>query len=146
MWLQNLKELKKRTGMSSKQIAEKENLPERTVARVFSGDTDNPGVDTIRRIIHALGGSWAEIFAETGAVIGGKDLATLQAEVDKLTAENALLAEQLAKLTQDYTALKEEARELAAENKLLLTEMKYKDEIIAIHNHYNRKPTNWTVR
>ena len=36
MWLDNIKELKKKTGLSAKQIAEKTNLPERTVARVFS--------------------------------------------------------------------------------------------------------------
>lgn len=47
MWLDNLKELKKRTGMSTKQIADKTNLPERTVTRIFGGDTDNPYVDTL---------------------------------------------------------------------------------------------------
>ena len=146
MWLENLKELKRQTGMSSKQIAEKANLPERTVARVFSGDTDNPGVDTIWHIIHALGGSWAEIFAETGAVIGSKNMATLQAEADKLTAENERLATEIAQLTQDYTTLKEAVRELETDKKILLTELKYKDEIIAIHNHYNKKTTNWVVR
>ena len=34
MWLDNLKDLKAKTGMSSKQIAEKTNLPERTVIRI----------------------------------------------------------------------------------------------------------------
>ena len=47
MWLDNIKELKKAKGMSAKQIAEATKLPERTVTRIFSGDTDNPYVDTL---------------------------------------------------------------------------------------------------
>ena len=64
MWLENLKDLKKRTGMSSKQIAERTNLPERTVNRIFSGDTDSPYVDTLHRIVTVLGGSLDDILAE----------------------------------------------------------------------------------
>ena len=84
-WRINLKELRNKVGMSNKQIADKENLSEKSVARVFSGEAKSPGVDLVRRIIHALGGTWSEIFAESGAVIGGQDLATLQAEVTRLT-------------------------------------------------------------
>ena len=65
MWLDNLKDLKRKAGMSAKQIAEKTNLPERTVTRIFSGDTDNPYVDTLRRIVAVLGGSLDDIFAES---------------------------------------------------------------------------------
>lgn len=65
---------KKDKGMSSKQIAELTNLPERTVARIFSGDTDNPYVDTLRRIVGVLDGSLDDIFSEGSAVVGGKKL------------------------------------------------------------------------
>ena len=125
--------------MSSKLIAAKENLPERTVARIFSGDTENPGVDTIRRIIHALGGSWAEIFAETGAVIGGADMATMQAEVNKLTEEKALLMSSLNIANLELAAQKDKISALEAENKILSLKLEYDDRIIAIHNYYIRK-------
>ena len=36
MWLDNLKELKKEKGLSTKQLAERSNLPEKTVQRVLS--------------------------------------------------------------------------------------------------------------
>ena len=36
MWLDNLKELKEKSGMTSKQIADKSRLPERTVVRIFA--------------------------------------------------------------------------------------------------------------
>lgn len=65
MWLDNLKDLKKQSGMSAKQIAEKTNLPERTVSRIFSGDTENPYMDTLRRIVDVLGGSLDDLFVES---------------------------------------------------------------------------------
>ena len=84
MWLDNLKELKKKTTMTTKQIAEKSNLPERTVARIFSGDTDAPRVDTLRQIVAVLGGSLDDLFAESGSVVANTDLIALQSEYDKL--------------------------------------------------------------
>ena len=136
MWLENLTELKKKTGMSSKQIADKENLSEKSVNRVFSGESKNPGVDLVRRIIHALGGSWNEIFAESGAVIGNQDMATLQAEVNRLTEENSLLTQRLNIAVLDLAVQKDKVTALETENGLLTMRLKHKDEIIALHNYY----------
>lgn len=129
MWLDNLKELKKKTGMSSKQIAEKTNLPERTVSRIFSGDTDNPYVDTLRRIVAVLGGSLDDLFAESKIVVGSHDLATLQTEVDRLTAENTML-------NAENVVLKDKNISLNAENDLLRMKLEHKEEIISLHNYY----------
>lgn len=129
MWLDNLKELKKKTGMSSKQIAEKTNLPERTVIRIFSGDTDNPYVDTLRRIVAVLGGSLDDIFAESKTIVGGQDLITAQAEVDRLSAEVSML-------TAENTILKDKVSTLTAEGDLLRLKLEHKEEIIALHNYY----------
>lgn len=136
MWLENLIELKKRTGMSPRQIAEKENLSEKSVSRVFSGESKNPGVDLVRRIIHALGGSWSEIFAESGAVIGSQDLATLQAEANRLTEENAILAQNLNMANVDLAVQKDKVSALETEVELLKMKLIHKDEIISLHNHY----------
>lgn len=129
MWLDNLKELKKNAGMSSKQIAEKTNLPERTVSRIFSGDTDNPYMDTLRRIVAVLGGSLDDLFAESKTVVGTKDLATLQADVDKFTAENAML-------NAENVVLKDKVVALTAELDLLRLKLEHKEEIISLHNYY----------
>lgn len=129
MWLDNLKELKKAKGMSSKQIAEMTNLPERTVVRIFSGDTDNPYVDTIRRIVAVLDGSLDDLFAESKIVVGTKDLAALQAEVDRLNAENGML-------NTENVILKDKIVTLNAEIDLLRLKLEHKEEIIALHNYY----------
>ena len=138
MWLDNLKELKKKTGMSSKLIAEKTNLPERTITRIFSGDTEDPRVDTVRRIVVVLGGSLDDIFAESGAVIGDRNLANLQAEVDQLTVE-------LSSVTAELSVLKNTNTALLAEMDLLRLKLDHKEEIIAhkekiiaLYNQYDK--------
>ena len=135
MWLDNLKELKKEKKMSSKQIAELTNLPERTVVRIFSGDTDNPYVDTLHRIVSVLGGSLDGILADTKAVVGTSDLSTLQAEVDRLQKEVELL-------TAENVILEGKVVTLSAENDLLRLKLEHEEEIIALHNYYIKRQSN----
>ena len=129
MWLDNLKEMKKAKGLSSKQIALMTNLPERTVIRIFSGDTDNPYMDTLRRIVAVLDGSLDDLFAESKTIVGTKDLATLQAEVDRLTAENSIIA-------AENVILKDKVVTLNAEIEILRMKLEHKEEIISLHNYY----------
>ena len=115
--------------MSSKQIAEMTNLPERTVVRIFSGDTDNPYVDTLRRIVAVLGGSLDDLFAESKIIVGGEDLATAQAEVDKLQVD-------IAQLSAENAVLKDKVVALSNELDLLRLKLEHKEEIISLHNYY----------
>ena len=123
MWLDNLKDLKRAKGLSTKRISELTNLPERTVVRIFSGDTPNPYVDTLYRIVAVLGGSLDDVLTDSKAVVGSKSLDTLQGEVDQLTAELVMLKDKVVTLT--------------TENEILKSKLEYKDEIIRLHNHYN---------
>ena len=135
MWLENLKELKKQTGMSAKQIADKTKLPERTVNRIFSGDTDNPYVDTLHRIVTVLGGSLDDILADTKVVVATESFVevketanVMEAERDLITAENAILKDKVATLT--------------AELELVKMQLKHKEELLALHNYYNKLNPN----
>lgn len=141
-WRINLKELRNKVGMSNKQIADKENLSEKSVARVFSGEAKSPGVDLVRRIIHALGGTWSEIFAESGAVIGGQDLATLQAEVTRLTEEVDRLTQNLNIANLELAVQTGKVTALESENKLLLLKLEYEEKLVAVHNFYNKLNSN----
>lgn len=141
-WLINLIELYNRSDMTFKQIAEKENLAEKSVSNVLLGKSKSPGVDLIRRIIHALNGTWREIFGESDAVIGGQDLATLQAEVDRLTEEVALLTSSLNISNLENTVLKDKVMALENENKLLCLKLEYEEKLNAVHNFYNKLNTN----
>lgn len=129
MWLDNLKELKKAKGLSLKQIADMTNLPERTVTRIFSGETDNPYVDTLHRIVSVLDGSLDDVLADSKAVVGRANLADLQSKVDELSAEKAMLS-------AENAMLKDKVSALTAENDLLRIKLEHKEEIISLHNYY----------
>lgn len=129
MWLENLKELKKAKGMSSKQIAEKTNLPERTVNRIFSGDTDNPYVDTLHRIVTTLGGSLDDILADTKVVVATESLAEVKESVNAIEAELDLIA-------VENDMLKAKNAALTTENELLKKELVHKEELLTVHNFY----------
>lgn len=144
MWLENLKALKKEKRMSSKQIADLTALPERTVARIFSGDTDNPYVDTLHRIVTVLGGSLDDILADTKAVVATESLVEVKETADAAEAEREIAI-------VENEALKTRVTELEKQNAVLRDRVEalrdkvdtLKDEIIETHKYYNmRKPNN----
>lgn len=142
MWLDNLKELKKKSGMSSKQIAEKSRLPERTVSRIFSGESDHPYADTLDLIVKALGDyDLGDIFADTNVVVATETLVdvkeaveVLETEQENILAENeALKAELIAKDTEIQMLKDELARK----------EAQHKDELLALVKYFTKiKPAD----
>ena len=124
--------------MSFKQIAEMTNLPERTVARIFSGDTDNPYVDTLHRIVSVLGGSLDSILADSKAVVGNTNLSVLQEDIDRLNSEVDRLTRELSLLSAENNVLKNKLNALSSENDLLHIKLEHKEEIISLHNYYNK--------
>lgn len=131
MWLENLKELKKKTGMSSKQIAEKTRLPERTVSRIFSGETDHPYADTLDLIVKALGYDLGDIFADTGVVVATESLLEVKDIVDVTEAEKEAVR-------IENEMLKAKNAALTTEIELLKKELLHKEELLALHNFYNK--------
>jgi transcriptional regulator with XRE-family HTH domain len=129
MWLENLKELKKKTGMSVKQIAEKSNLPERTVCRIFGGETDHPYADTLDMIVKALGYDLGDIFADTKVIVATDDLVVIKESVDVVEAERELIQ-------VENEMLKTKVSAMATEIELLKKDLQHKDELLAVHNYY----------
>ena len=129
MWLENLKELRKKTNMTFKHIAEQTNLPERTVIRIFSGDTDNPYVDTLHRIVTVLGGSLDDILADTKAVVATETFVEAKESANVIEAQRDLIA-------VENEMLKSKVAALTAENELLNRELKHKEELLALHKYY----------
>lgn len=129
MWLENIKELKRMKGMSVKQIAEATKLPERTVTRIFSGDTDNPYVDTLHRIVTVLGGSLDDILADTKVVVATESIVELKETVDVIEASHDLIS-------AENEMLKAKVSALSTEIELLKKELSHKEELLALHNYY----------
>ena len=114
-WLVYLIELKNRSGKTIHDISTATGFAEKSIQNVFSGKSKNPGIDLVVGIIHALGGKVADVLGESGAVIGGKDLATLQKEVDILIEERDLLLTELNRLKDDYAYMRRRAEEIHLE-------------------------------
>lgn len=138
-WLENLKAVKKDKNVSNKWISEQSNVPQKTVDRIFAGDTDSPKFDTIRLVCKALGVSIDDIASDTMTVLGNKTHVALQTENDTLTAENEALKLNLEEVTAENLRLREEICRLSAENATLALTLEHKEEIIAIHNYYIKK-------
>ena len=140
MWLDKLKELKKSSKMSSMQIAEATGIPESTVKRIFSGDTYAPGIDKLRDIVYAMGGSLDDILDESDFHIPtplAESLKTqnltLQNAVNDLTDENVRLKDENAKLKIELEQLR-----IKLEHKEEI--LKLQEEIIRLHKAYNPTP------
>ena len=124
MWLDKLKDLKKRSGMSTKTIAEKTNMSERTITRIFSGETYAPGIDKLRDIVYAMGGSLDDILDESDFRVPTPEAQALKSTINDLTAENVRLKDEIVTLKVEL-------------DRLRLT-LEHKEEIIALHNYYNK--------
>ena len=67
-FLERLRLLKDKSGLTTKQIAEKCDIPESTVTRIFSGKTPNPTIITVMALTKAMGGQAADIFDDNAQV------------------------------------------------------------------------------
>lgn len=129
MWLDNLKELKKAKGVTSKQIADATKIPESTVKRIFAGETSDPYVSTIHRITIFLGGSLDHILADTNAVLSTESLVEVKENAEVAEAERDLVL-------VENEMLKTKNGALTTENELIKRELAHKEELLALHNYY----------
>ena len=129
MWLENLKELKKAKGMTTKQIADATKIPESTLKRIFAGETEDPYVSTIHRIVMVLGGSLDQILADTNAVLSPESLVEVKETAEIVEAERDLVLAELEMLRAKTSAQETEIL-------LLKEQLKHKDEILALINYF----------
>lgn len=120
MWLENLKELKKARGMTSQQIADATKIPVSTIKRIFAGETPDPYVSTIHRIVTVLDGSLDEVLADTGAVLAPRKV-----------IENEVLAE--LKMLREKTASQE------TEILLLKEQLHHKEELLEVYKRFSER-------
>lgn len=55
MWLENFNDMRKLSGMSLDDLSEKSGVPKGTLAKITSGITKSPSLDTMRSLVYALG-------------------------------------------------------------------------------------------
>jgi len=136
MWLDRIKERRKELGYTIKYISQEATLPERTVSRIFSGETLSPCVDTLYSIAVVLDLSLDELLTGSNSVVSSKNYAILQAENTELNNEVERLKSELALISAENSVLKDKVGVLTAENDILRLKLEHKEEIIALHNYY----------
>ena len=139
MWLDRIKDRRKELNYTIKYISQETKLPERTVTRIFSGETLSPSVDTLYSIAVVLGLSLDELLADTNSVVGGKHYADLIEENTALMTEIERLNSELALVSVENSVLKDKVGVLTAENGILNLKLEHKEEIISLHNYYMKK-------
>lgn len=107
-WQIALNELRAKTGMSYKTLAEALNVSEKTIIRLFTGEAKKPDFFFVSQVIRKLGGSVSEILGEGGAYIVSQDIITLQAQYDELKVEHERLREENEALREKNAALTDE--------------------------------------
>lgn len=107
-WQIALNELRDKSKMSYKQIADALNVSEKSVSRLFTGEAKKPDFFFVAQVIRLLGGSVSEILGEGGAYIVSQDIITLQAQYDELKLSYDRLLEENKTLQDKNTELTDE--------------------------------------
>lgn len=110
IFIDNIKAIKKEKGITTKMIAERADLPLETVQRILDGTTENPRLDTIKRISDALEVELWELFfiGDKTFIAMQNELVSLRTERDALVAENAVLKDRVETLRDKVDTLKDD--------------------------------------
>lgn len=130
MLLDNLKELRKASGMTYEEIAVASMTPESTVKRIFSGKSE-PLASTLYRIVKALGGSLDDILADTNIILSPKTLAEVKETAVVAEAERDLVLAELEMLRAKTSAQETEIL-------LLKEKLQHKEELLAVYNYFTK--------
>ena len=64
MWLDALKEMKQKSGMTTIQIAGGAGVPRPTLEKIFSGETKDPRLPTMQKVVHFLGYTLEDLYKD----------------------------------------------------------------------------------
>ncbi len=76
MWLDRLLEMKKASGLTTKEVFENSNVPIGTLNKLFAGQTLDPKLETIKAVVYSMGYTLNDLFPEDF----GKQISTFKTE------------------------------------------------------------------
>lgn len=143
--IEKLRELKKKSHMTNQQIAEKSNIPESTVARIFSGKTSNPTVSTVISMARAMGASPADLIYDEDENPTEDHALPMNSDENK---ENAVERTEAAAASDDVS---DQSRSESSALDLQLAEIvssheKFYEDIIGLYNNEMKKKDRWIAR
>lgn len=131
MWNERIIEAKRAQNITTKIMSERTrgHLPERTITRILSGETQNPRIDTIIELGASVGLTPQELFADTNIVAATEHLVEIKENANVVEAQRDLML-------AENEMLKAKNAALTTEIELLKKELQHKDELLALHNYY----------
>ena len=129
MYFKRLEKAFADSKLTQKQLAERSQVSEKTVARMLSNPDYHATVDVLDRITQTLNITMHELFTETDMVLIRKDVLAELEEAKRFADEGKTLS-------AENTSLKEEVHSLKKENGDLQAKLKHKEEIITVHQSY----------
>ena len=138
MYRNRILEEKKRLNLSTKTIADTSrlHLPEETISRVLSGKTADPGIHTVIDIVESVGMKPYEAFMDSTLAAEFKAFLELKSRSEESEAERISIIAENETLKATNAGLVDRIR-------VLEMKLSYTEEILAVHNHYNKiKPNN----
>ena len=88
---EDLKRMKEERKLTTKQISELSGIPESTISRILSGQTDNPSFDTICALVRAMGGSLDEFTGIQSSADAPESLALVDLYEKTIDEKNRLI-------------------------------------------------------
>ena len=88
---EDLKRMKEERKLTTKQISELSGIPESTISRILSGQTDNPSFDTICALVRAMGGSLDEFTRIQSSADAPESLALVDLYEKMIDEKNRLI-------------------------------------------------------
>ena len=109
-FVENINAIRKEKGITTRMMAERADIPLETIQRILDGTTENPRLDTMKRIADALEVELWELFftGEKSFVTMQIELISLRTERDALVAENAVQKDKIETLKERVDTLKDE--------------------------------------
>lgn len=67
-WLDELRKMKAKSGMTTKEIAAGSQIPEPTLEKLFAGKTKDPKLNTVIQLVHFLGHTLDELTPQNAII------------------------------------------------------------------------------
>ena len=137
MWLDKLRELRKKSGKTNKYLAEHMHRSERTIGRYFSGEADL-GIDELQKMVDLMGGKLEDILDESDFKLPTPEIEALKKEIASLSTTIEDMTAKMMLLNAENAALEKQIVSLTAENDILRIKLEYEQKITSLHNYYNK--------
>ena len=133
MFRERILEEKKRLNLSAKTMADTSrlHLTEETISRVLSGKTADPSISTVLDLAEAVGLKPHEIFMDATLATEFKAFLDLKSISEETEAERIRIIAENENLKATNAGLVDRIR-------VLEMQLSHKEEIIALHNYYNK--------